>query len=127
MTISRPAYDDGVLRITCVGSPASLAIASDIDEYTHDALVDTLRKLTDGLPEIHIKLADVAHCDLAGLRAILLLDRRQRKPQRRRHPPRPHEVPGLVKTVLQILGWDTTPGLAIEESGQRSVPAGSLP
>ena len=73
MTISHPAYDDGVLRITCIGSPASLAIAGDIDEYTHAALVDTLRKLTDGLHEIHINLADVAYCDLAGLRAIVLL------------------------------------------------------
>ena len=127
VTISRPAYDDGVLRITCVGSPASLAIAGDIDEYTHDALVDTLRKLTDGLPEIHIKLADVAYCDLAGLRAILLLAGGRANHNGGGTRLVLHEVPGLVKTVLQILGWDTTPGLAIEESGQRSVPAGSLP
>jgi anti-anti-sigma factor len=112
VTISRPAYDDGVLRITCVGSPASLAIAGEIDEYTHAALVGTLRKLTDGLHEIHINLAGVAYCDLAGLRAILLLaggsanhDGGTRLVL--------HEVPGLVKTVLQILGWDTTPGLAL--------------
>jgi len=31
MVTSHPAYDDGVLRITCIGSPASLAIAGDID------------------------------------------------------------------------------------------------
>jgi len=129
VTISRPAYDDGVLRITCVGSPASpasLAIAGDIDEYTHAALVDTLRKLTDGLHEIHISLADVAYCDVAGLRAIILL---AGGPANQDGGTRLvlHEVPGLVKTVLRILGWDTTPGLAIEESGQRSVPAGSLP
>jgi anti-anti-sigma factor len=126
VTISRPAYDDGVLRITCIGSPASLAIAGDIDEYTHAALVDTLRKLTDGLHEIHINLADVAYCDLAGLRAIILLaggnanhDGGTRLVL--------HEVPRLVTTVLRILGWDTTPGLALEEPGQRSAAAGSLP
>ena len=127
MTISRPAYDDGVLRITCVGSPASLAIAGDIDEYTHAALVDTLRKLTDGLHEIHINLADVAYCDLAGLRAIILLTGGSANHDGGGTRLVLHEVPGLVKTVLRILGWDTTPGLAIEEPGQRSVPAGSLP
>ena len=73
MVTSHPAYDDGVLRITCIGSPASLAIAGDIDEYTCVALVDTLRRLTDGLHEIHINLAAVAYCDLAGLRAMILL------------------------------------------------------
>ena len=126
VTISRPAYDDGVLRITCIGSPASLAIAGDIDEYTHAALVDTLRKLTDGLHEIHISLADVAYCDVAGLRAIILLagGRANQDGGTRLVL---HEVPGLVKTVLRILGWDTTPGLAIEEPGQRSAPAASLP
>ena len=73
MITSHPAYDDGVLRITCIGSPASLAIAGDIDGYTYAALLDTLRRLTDGLHEIHINLADVDYCDLAGLRAIILL------------------------------------------------------
>ena len=125
MTTSHPAYDDGVLRITsCIGSPASLAIAGDIDGYTYAALLDTLRRLTDGLHEIHINLADVDYCDLAGLRAIILLAGGAN--------PDPggarlvlHEVPGQLKTILQILGWDTTPGLVIEEPGQRSVPVGS--
>jgi anti-anti-sigma factor len=127
-TSSHPAYDDGVLRITCIGSPAGLAIAGEIDESTHPALVDTLRKLTNGLHEIHINLADVAYCDLAGLRAIILLARGSVN----HHDGGGtrlvlHEVPGQLQTVLQILGWDTTPGLAIEEPSPRSAPAGSSP
>jgi anti-anti-sigma factor len=126
VTTSHPAYDDGVLRITYVGSPASLAIAGDIDEYTHAALVDTLRKLTDGLHEIHINLADVAYCDLAGLRAIIFLARGRADHDGGGTRLVLHEVPGLVKTVLRILGWDTIPGLAIEESGQRSAPSRAI-
>ena len=127
MTTSHPAYDDGVLRITYIGSPASLAIAGDIDEYTHAALVDTLRKLTDGLHEIHINLADVAYCDLAGLRAIILLAGGSANHDGGGTRLVLHEVPGQLKTILQILGWDTTPGLAIAEPGQRSAPARSSP
>jgi anti-anti-sigma factor len=127
MVTSHPAYDDGVLRITCIGSPASLAIAGDIDEYTCAALVNTLRKLTDGLHEIHINLAGVAYCDLAGLRAIILLAEHNANHDGGRTRLVLHEVPGQLKTVVQILGWDTTPGLAIEEPSQRSAPVGSSP
>jgi ABC-type transporter Mla MlaB component len=127
MTASQPVYDDGVLRITYTGSPASLAIAGEIDESTHEALVDTLRNLTDGLHEIHINLADMAYCDLAGLRAIILLAAGSTNHDGGGTRLVLHEVPGLVKTVLQILGWDITPGLAIEETGQRSAPALSSP
>lgn len=118
VTTSHPAYDDGVLRITYVG-PASLAIAGDIDEYTHAALVGTLRKLTDGLHEIHINLAGVAYCDLAGLRAIILLAGGSASHDGDGARLVLHEVPGLVRTVLRILGWDTTPGLVIDEPGRR--------
>jgi anti-anti-sigma factor len=127
MIISHPAYDDGVLRITCIDGPASLAIAGDIDGYTYAALLDTLRKLTDGLHEIHINLADVDYCDLAGLRAIILLAGGSASRDRGGARLVLHEVPEQVKTILQILGWDTTPGLAMEEPGQRSAPVGSSP
>lgn len=126
MTTSYPACNDGVLRITYTGSPATLAIAGDIDEYTHAALVETLRKLTDGLHEIHINLADVAYCDLAGLRAIILLGGSANHDRGGTRLVL-HEVPAQLKTILQILGWDSTPGLAIAEQGQRSAPARASP
>lgn len=127
MVTSDPAYDDGVLRITRIGCPASLAIAGDIDEYTCAALIDTLRKLTDGLHEIHINLAGVAYCDLAGLRAIILLAGGSANHNGGGTRLVLQEVPGQLKTIVQILGWDTTPGLAIEEPSQRSAPVGSSP
>lgn len=111
------AYDDGVLRITRTGGPAGLAIAGDIDEHTYAGLVETLGKVTGGHREIHIDLGGVAYCDLAGLRAIIrLTDGGDHV-----HPgPRLvlHQVPRQLKTLLQILGWDTTPGLVLPEPGQ---------
>jgi anti-anti-sigma factor len=109
-----PAYEDGALRITCIGSQPALAMAGDIDEHTHAALVDALGKLTDGLREIHINLAAVTYCDLAGLRAIILLARGSGNHEGDGKHLVLHEVPAHLKTVLQVLGWDTTPGLAIE-------------
>jgi ABC-type transporter Mla MlaB component len=124
---SHSAYDDGVLRITSIGGPASLAIAGDIDEYTYTALVNTLRKLTDGLHEIHVNLAGVTYCDLAGLRAIILLAGGGADRDGGGTRLVLHEVPGHLKTVVQILGWDTTPGLTIEEAAQQSAPVLSSP
>ena len=116
------AYDDGVLRITRAGGPAVLAIAGDIDEHSYAGLVETLSKVTGGHREIHINLGDVTYCDLAGLRAIILLigggDHEHTVTRLVLH-----EVPQQLKTLLQILGWDTTPGLVLPEPGQQSPPA----
>ena len=73
MVICHPASDDALLRITRIPGQAALAIAGEIDDCTHAALVDALRELTDGLHEIHINLAGLEYCDIAGLRAIVLL------------------------------------------------------
>jgi anti-anti-sigma regulatory factor len=124
MTVFRMAYDDGALRISRASSPAVLAIAGDIDEYSQAGLVDTLRRLTDGYREIHISLGDVAFCDLAGLRAIIGLTWPGSEDHDR---PRArlvlHEIPRQLNRILQILGWDTTPGLAIREPDQHCAAA----
>ena len=125
MVICHPASDDALLRITCIPGQAALAIAGEIDDYTHAALVDALRGLTDGLHEIHINLAGLEYCDIAGLRAIVLLAGGNANHGHEGTRLVLHEVPVYLRTVLQILGWDTTPGLAIEKPGQRSAPAGS--
>lgn len=116
----RAIYDDGVLRITWAGSPPVLAIAGEIDESNYSGLAGTLDELADGHGEIHVNLADLAFCDLAGLRAILLLagaggghdysDRRLVL----------HNVPRQLRRAMQIVGWDTAPGLVIEEPEQQS-------
>ena len=118
MVICHPASDDALLRITRIPGQTGLAIAGEIDDYTHAALVDALRRLTDGLHEIHINLAGVEYCDIAGLRAIILLAGDNGNHGHEGTRLVLHQVPAHLRTVLHILGWDTTPGLAIEKPGQ---------
>ena len=67
--------------------------------------------------DIHVHLAEVEFCDLAGLRAFVLLSQ-TRHPGHDHHHQRVtlHHLPASLQALLQILGWDSTPGLLIEES-----------
>jgi anti-anti-sigma factor len=112
------AADDGAaVRITRTGRPPVVTITGDIDEYTYASLVERLAAVTAGLREIHVNLGGVTYCDIAGLRAILLLasagDYRQPGTTRLVL----HQMPPHLRTVLRILGWDSTPGLTLPEPG----------
>lgn len=103
-----PAYDNGVLRITQVVSPAGLAIAGEIDEATYPALVTSLHELAEEHPVVHLDLSGVSYCDLAGLRAIVRLADTVT-------PVTLHGVPGPLRSAMEILGWDQEPGLMISK------------
>jgi ABC-type transporter Mla MlaB component len=120
MTGDCALYDDGVLRITTTDDPPGLAIAGEIDESTYPGLISALEKLTDGPAEIHVSLAEVSYCDLAGLRAIVRITGAESDgaggsgdDDSRRVVL--HGVPRSLKTVLQIVGWDSIPGLALDQ------------
>ena len=104
-------YDDGVLRMTATGRPPLVAIIGEIDEDTYPALVAMLTELAR-LTEIHLNLAGVQYCDLAGLRAIVQLAGARGDPARQVVL---HGVPSRLLTVLGIVGWDATPGLVIDD------------
>ena len=115
-------YDDGVLRVAWTGSPPVLSLAGEIDESTYPGLIGALKEAANGNGEIHVSLADVEYCDLAGLRAIILLTGTDSYSHNGDTPPRSrrvvlHDVPPRLQTVLQIVGWDSVPGLALD--GQR--------
>ena len=116
-----PAYDDGVLRITRTGPPPGLALAGEIDESTYSPLVATLDELTRGQQEVHVDLADVAYCDLAGLRAIVRLAGPAGEGGTARRVVL-HHVPAQLRAVLEIIGWDSVPGLSLGRQG--ASPAG---
>jgi anti-anti-sigma factor len=107
-------YDDGVLRITATPNPPGLTIAGEIDEDTYPALVAKLEELADA-GEIHLNLAGVQFCDVAGLRAMIRLAGAGRRSDSRQVVL--HEVPPQLHNVLGILGWDSTPGLVIDQPG----------
>jgi ABC-type transporter Mla MlaB component len=119
--MAAPGASRAALRITSTRRPPGLAISGEIDETTYGDLVGALGTFADGLAEVHLGLAGVEYCDLAGLRAIL-------RPARGNGQIRCvvlHDVPPHLREVLRILGWDATPGLTIDQRPwhPRRVPA----
>jgi len=104
--------DDGELRIIRRGDPPWLVVAGEIDEYSYTSLIRVLASVAGDPGEIHIDLADVEYCDVAGLRAFVVL---AAAPCRGHGGVRVvlHKVPSHLVNVLHILGWDATSGLAI--------------
>jgi len=116
MTVSEHAvYDDGVLRVTRSGSPPVVALAGEIDESTYPGLVAALAAAVDEQSEIHFDFAGVAHCDLAGLRAIVCVTGAGHDGNRSWRRVVLHRLSPELETVLRILGWDCTPGLALDQ------------
>ena len=69
----------------------------------------------EGYREIRIHLGRVRYCDLAGLHRIVNLTGSSSASGRPIRRVVLHAVPSWLAEILQILGWDTTPGIAIEE------------
>jgi ABC-type transporter Mla MlaB component len=114
-------YDDGVLRITQSGPPPVVALAGEIDEATFPGLLNALDQALDGQSEVHFDLAGVEYCDLAGLRAIICVT--GGGPDGRDGWRRVvlHRLPPELQTVLRIVGWDSIPGLTMDECPGASV------
>jgi anti-anti-sigma regulatory factor len=96
-------------------------LTGDIDEFTYPRLTTALAGLADRDGDIHLDLAAVQYCDLAGLRALIRLSAG--------HGDRPdhegrrvilHSLPAHLKTVLHILGWDSMPGLILAGAQDRT-------
>jgi ABC-type transporter Mla MlaB component len=106
--------DDGELRITRFGDQPGLVVAGEIDEYSYKTLIRALASVARDPGEIHIDLAGVEYCDVAGLRAFVVL---ATVPGRDHAGPRVvlHRVPLYLVNVLHILGWDAAYGLAIAD------------
>jgi len=115
MVTGHSRYDDGVLRISRTADPPGLAIAGEIDESTYPALLGALRELPDTPPEVHLDLAGVSYCDLAGLRAIVRLANPGGAGTGR--PVVLHKVPEQLRAVLAIIGWDAISGLTVADPG----------
>ena len=119
MTGDCAVYDDGVLRITNTDDPPGLAIVGEIDESTYDGLIGALGRFAHGPREVHVSMGGVSYCDLAGLRAIVRVTgaddgaRGSNGGDSRRVVL--HEVPPQLAAVLRIVGWDSTPGLAVDQ------------
>jgi ABC-type transporter Mla MlaB component len=105
--------DDGTLRITWRrGQPPIMALAGEVDESSYPGLVAALTGAAARYDEIHLDLAGLGYCDLAGLRAIVRLA----SPDGGGGAVRQvvlHQVPDSLRTVLHIVGWDATSRLTL--------------
>jgi hypothetical protein len=91
-------------------------ITGEIAEFTYGDSVGAMGRFSGGEGDIPIHLAGVGHCGLAGLRAIIgLTGASGPSRHRRRRPVGLPKVPPRLKTVPRILGWDATPGIAMDE------------
>jgi ABC-type transporter Mla MlaB component len=110
---------DDVLRMTPADGGPGLVIAGEIDESSYPRLVRGLAAL-NGRDEVHIDLAGVSFCDLAGLRAIVCAAGPETGGPARGHLTL-HAVPGRLRRILEILGWDDMPGVRFTDE---RLPAG---
>jgi anti-anti-sigma regulatory factor len=118
---SEIVYGDGALRIARAGDRRGLVIVGDIDEFTHADLIAALSRIAEEPSEIHLDLAGVEYCDVAGLRALVALTEAGCPGQG--HDGRRvivHGLPPHLKTVLRILGWDSIPEFVLAEPPRSS-------
>ncbi len=107
---------DGTLLITRTTRPLGLVIAGDIDEFSYADPTAALSDFAAEPGEVHIDLANVRYCDLAGLRAIVRLTLADnRGPDHGGRRVTVHDMPEHLSDILRILGWDATPGLVLAE------------
>lgn len=98
------------LLVTFSGPTGTLRLDGTIDESTRTLLRTALaRAAVSTRDTLRIDVTGVAYCDLAGLRAIVLLARQVAPARRVMLTGLPQEA----DTMLHILGWDATPGLAV--------------
>jgi ABC-type transporter Mla MlaB component len=121
-------FDDGTLRISYTGIPPGLAITGEVDESTYSGLMRALDGFTGGPGEIHIDLAGVLYCDLAGLRAIVdLTGARGHSDVHASRRVVLHAIPSQLWAALRIVGWESTPGLVLHgRKGSMLSPPGGV-
>jgi anti-anti-sigma factor len=106
---------DDVLRMTQANGGLGLIIAGEIDESSYPRLMRGLAALNTQ-NDVHIDLAGVDFCDLAGLRAIVCAAEPEPETggSARGHLTL-HAVPDRLRRILEILGWDDMPGVGFTD------------
>jgi ABC-type transporter Mla MlaB component len=108
--------DDGTLRITWrSGEPPIMVLAGEVDEASYPGLVAALTGAAAHYDEIHLDLAGLGYCDLAGLRAMVRLASPDAAGGGVVKQVVLHRVPDSVRTVLHIVGWDAAARLTMAD------------
>ena len=105
----------GPLQASFTRCPAVLHLAGDIDEWTYPYLTEVLARASEaGERRIHLDLAGVRYCDVAGLRAIVSLVNGQDSGRGTLEQIVLEHVPGPLRWLVRILGWDAAPGVVLD-------------
>jgi anti-anti-sigma factor len=116
------------LQVSLTRSPLAVRLAGDVDERTYHDLTKVLEAVAaTGERTIRIDLADVSYCDLAGLRAIIMLAGAREDGRPGAEQLVLAHLPSSLRTVLRIAGWDTTPGLVVEDEASQQAEAATGP
>ena len=92
-----------------------LAVTGEIDESSVRFFAEALNALAEGLSPVHIDLAGVPFCDIAGLRVMVRLTWADAPADEHKGARRVvlHTAAPQLRAVLGVLGWDRTPGLGL--------------
>ena len=109
--------EDQVLRITRTYQPYGLAIVGEIDAARHSVFLEALATLDADGKEVHLDLARLDFIDLGGL--ALIADHAVRNA--RRYTIVLDHVPAQLRMVMEIVGWQVSPGLQLGEPSEVEV------
>jgi len=111
-----PRSAGSTLQAAFSSPPPTLFLAGDIDESSYRDLREVLKLATaTRYHQLNVDMAQVEYCDLAGLRAIVLLAQGDQRGPASVDQLVLRHLPVHLGTVIRVLGWDATPGLSLAE------------
>ncbi|MDF5755868.1 STAS domain-containing protein [Spongiactinospora sp. TRM90649] len=108
-------YEGALFRILSTPAPVGLRVEGEIDANSVESFLSALRaatRLVSG--DVVLDLGALTFVDLGGLRAIVEIagELRQEGRDLVLSPVAPH-----VRQLIQIIGWDTAPGVRLANDG----------
>ena len=105
----------GISPLSVGRSRQGLAVTGEIDESSFCFFAAALFALAEGMSLVHIDLAGVEYCDVAGLRLMVRLTQADdlNGDQKGARSVVLHAAAPHLTAVLGVLGWDHTPGLTL--------------
>ncbi|MGI5135642.1 MULTISPECIES: STAS domain-containing protein [unclassified Streptomyces] len=89
--------------------PSGLRCEGEVDLCSRDLLAAALDKAVHfGSGDLHVDLTGLTFIDVAGIRMMTTVAKTLSRDGRRLLL---HATPPVVRKVIRVLGWETTPGL----------------
>jgi anti-anti-sigma regulatory factor len=103
-------FDDGRLRITRISAPPGLRVEGEVDATCRTAFSAVLLSALARHPgDLRLDLGRLHHVDLGGLRVLAATGRSLDDGRFLVLDP----LPGRIRTLLELAGWDEIPGLRL--------------